>query len=345
MKALLVKTSSIGDLLHTLPAVTDAQRARPDLRFDWVVEEGLRAVPGWHPAVERVITVAYRKWRFRPLKGLFGGPLAAFRQELRRETYDRVIDAQGLYKSAVITRLTLGERHGLDLASCREKLAPLAYQRRHAVPRRQHAVQRLRALFALALDYPLPATPPDYGIDRARLPPPPLPGRYLAFLHGTAWTSKLWPESHWRGLAALAGWVTANPDWMALPTSAWLGVGAVTLITIGFYPLTQIYQIEEDLARGDLTFAAWVGPRRVFIFAVVVQGLASVVLIFVINQLLGPLNALVVALFYGVLLAAIIQWALGFDPTRILANYHRITLIHRLTSLGFLGFLSAHIFL
>lgn len=144
-------------------------------------------------------------------------------------------------------------------------------------------------------------------------------------------------------LAALAGWVTANPDWMALPTIAWLGIGAVTLITIGFYPLTQIYQIEEDLARGDRTFAAWVGPRRVFLFAVVVQGLASVVLIFVINQLLGPLNALVVALFYGVLLAAIIQWALVFDPTRILANYHRITLIHRLTSLGFLGFLSAHI--
>lgn len=212
MKTLLVKTSSIGDLLHTLPAVTDAGRAGH--RFDWVVEAGLEAVPAWHPAVDRAITVAYRKWRYHPFRGLFGGPLAAFRRELRSRSYDRVLDAQGLYKSAVITRLAAGERHGLDLASCREKLAPLAYDRRHAVPRDRHAVERMRRLFALALDYPLPATPPDYGIDRGRLPPPPLPGRYLAFLHGTAWNSKLWPESHWRGLAGLAA---AAGYFVALP--------------------------------------------------------------------------------------------------------------------------------
>lgn len=253
MKVLLVKTSSIGDLLHSLPAVTDAARALPGIRFDWVVEEGLKAVPAWHPAVERVVTVAYRKWRYRPLKGLFGGPLAAFKQELRAVSYDKVLDAQGLYKSAVITRLATGERHGLDLASAREKLAPLAYQVKHSVPRRRHAVERLRQLFSEALGYPLPTTPPDYGIDRGRLPPPPLPGRYLAFLHGTAWYSKLWPESHWQGLAALAA---AAGYWIALPFQSARDEGRARRIAAGHEAIKPVNTPSLDAAAGLIAGAA-----------------------------------------------------------------------------------------
>ena len=253
MKALLVKTSSIGDLLHTLPAVTEAARALPGLSFDWVVEAGLKDLPTWHPAVGRVITVAYRKWRYRPVRGLFGGPLAAFRRELRAVAYDRVIDAQGLYKSAVITRLASGERHGFDLASCREKLAPLAYQHRHAVPRGRHAVQRLRELFALALGYPLPTTPPDYGIERGRLPPPPLPGRYLAFLHGTAWYSKLWPESHWRGLAGLAA---AAGYWVALPFQGARDEARARRIAEGLEAAKPVATPTLDAAAGLIAGAA-----------------------------------------------------------------------------------------
>ncbi len=253
MKVLLVKTSSIGDLLHSLPAVTDAARAIPGLTFDWVVEEGLKAVPAWHPAVDRVITVAYRKWRHRPIKGLFGGPFADFKQELRATPYDRVIDAQGLYKSAVITRLASGQRHGLDLASAREKLAPLAYQVRHAVPRGRHAVERLRQLFAAALDYPLPDTSPDYGIDRQRLPPPPLPGRYLAFLHGTAWYSKLWPESHWRGLAGLAA---ASGYWIALPFQSARDEARARRIAEGLEAVKPVNTPNLDAAAGLIAGAA-----------------------------------------------------------------------------------------
>ncbi|HKY95367.1 MAG TPA: glycosyltransferase family 9 protein, partial [Kiloniellales bacterium] len=146
MKLLLIKTSSIGDLLHCFPALTDAQRAIPDLSVDWVVEEGLKEIPAWHPSVRRVITVNYRRWRFRPLKGLFGGSLAAFKREIRTETYDLVLDAQGLYKSAVISSMARGPRHGFDLASSREKLAPLAYAVKHHIPRSQHAVIRQRRL-------------------------------------------------------------------------------------------------------------------------------------------------------------------------------------------------------
>lgn len=204
MKVLLIKTSSIGDLLHVFPALTDAARAIPGLTLDWVVEEGLACIPKWHPAVRNVLDVAYRHWRHHPVKGLFGGPLARFRAGLRAETYDRILDAQGLYKSAVISRMAVGERHGFDFGSAREKLAPLAYRHRHAVPRHLHAIERQRRLFAAALGYDLPDTPYDYGIDRDAMRRGATEEPYLVFLHGTAWRTKQWPLDHWRSLARLA---------------------------------------------------------------------------------------------------------------------------------------------
>lgn len=202
MKVLLIKTSSIGDLLHVFPALTDAARALPGLTLDWVVERDLASIPTWHPAVRRTISVSYRHWRFHPIKGIFGGPLAGFRRELRAERYDRILDAQGLYKSAVISRLAdCGERHGFDFPSAREKMAALAYRHRHMIPRTLHAIERQRQLFAEALGYPLPQTPYEYGIDRARLAAEAPGGRYLVFLHGTAWRTKQWPVEHWRALA------------------------------------------------------------------------------------------------------------------------------------------------
>lgn len=204
MKVLVVKTSSIGDVIHTLPALTDARRAIPDIRFDWVIEEELAPICRWHPAVERAVTVAYRRWRYRPLQGLLGGALAAFRRRLREHRYDAVIDAQGLYKSGVITAFADGVKHGYDLASCREKLAPLAYDRSYAVPRTQHAILRTRALFAQALGYATPQTPPDYGLDREQFPPPGLAGPYILMLHGTKWRTKRWAPERWRTLGHLA---------------------------------------------------------------------------------------------------------------------------------------------
>lgn len=204
MRVLVVKTSSIGDVIHTLPALTDARRARPDIVFDWVVEEELAQIPRWHPGVDRVIPVAYRTWRFHPLKGILGGALAAFRARLRERRYDAVIDAQGLYKSGVITAFADGPKHGYDLASCREKLAPLAYDHRYAVPRRDHAIQRTRTLFAQVLGYSVPQGMPDYGLDPARLPPADLPQPFVLLLHGTKWRTKRWSAERWRGLARIA---------------------------------------------------------------------------------------------------------------------------------------------
>jgi 4-hydroxybenzoate polyprenyltransferase len=144
-------------------------------------------------------------------------------------------------------------------------------------------------------------------------------------------------------LAGLGGWAAANPDLRMLSASDWLGILAAALITVGFYPLTQIYQIDEDLARGDLTFAAWAGPRRVFRFAITVLSIAALGLVAVIGWRLGWRQALIVSLFYGGLLAVIIHWAYTYDDRQIIANFRRVMRIYQLTSLGFIGFIGVHL--
>jgi heptosyltransferase-1 len=201
MRVLLIKTSSLGDVIHTLPALTDAARAIPGIRFDWVVEEGFVEIPGWHPAVEKVIPVAIRRWRRDLWQTVKSGEWRRFKQRLREQPYDLVIDAQGLLKSAWLTRYVKAPVAGLDRQSAREPLASRFYDRRLAVGRGQHAVERLRRLFALALGYDLPDALGDYGL----IPRRPLGSRqgarFVVFLHGTTWDSKHWPEAYWRALA------------------------------------------------------------------------------------------------------------------------------------------------
>jgi heptosyltransferase-1 len=205
LKVLLVKTSSLGDLIHTFPAITDAAGALPDLHLDWVVEEAFADVCRWHPAVGVVITAAFRRWRRRPLEGLFGGPLGEFRRAVHAERYDAVIDGQGLFKSAVMARMADGPCHGFGLRSVRESLAALAYRHRVHAPQDLHAIERLRRLFAAALGYPLPAGAPDYGLDPGIFPAPEVSGAYLLLLHGAGWHNKQWPLERWRAVAGLAG--------------------------------------------------------------------------------------------------------------------------------------------
>lgn len=204
MRVLLIKTSSLGDILHLLPALSDASRALPGVRFDWVVEEAFAAVPAWHPAVDRVVTVALRRWRRQPLRFIFSDEWRRFRKQLSERRYAAVIDAQGLFKSALLGWLARGPHHGFDWRSAREPLAALSYRQRHTVARDQHAVSRLRRLLAASLNYPLATSAPDFGIDRWRLPAPMTAAPYLVFLHGTTWPSKHWPEAYWIELARLA---------------------------------------------------------------------------------------------------------------------------------------------
>jgi len=217
MRVLVVKTSSMGDVLHTLPALTDAARAVPGIRFDWVVEEGFAEIPAWHPAVAQVIPVALRRWRKNPFGAFMGGEWGRFKRLLRARRYDCIIDAQGLIKSAMIVRVARGVRCGMDGASAREPLAAHAYERRFPIAKGRHAIERVRELFARALEYPVPEGTPDYGIRLEptvgnSLSPEGGEGRgegvpeqnQIAFLHGTTWPSKHWPMRYWERLAHLA---------------------------------------------------------------------------------------------------------------------------------------------
>lgn len=199
VRLLLVKTSSLGDVVHALPALTEAAAALPGLRCDWVIEEAFAAIPAWHPAVDRVIPVALRRWRRRPQVA----QIIASARALRARRHDLVLDAQGLAKSAALALLARGRRAGFDRASAREGVASLAYGQRIAVPRDLHAIERLRVLFAAALGYRPGDTPPPYGLDHARLGAV-APGEALVFLHGTAWRSKRYPLTHWQALARRA---------------------------------------------------------------------------------------------------------------------------------------------
>lgn len=204
VRVLLIKTSSMGDIIHTLPALTDAGRAHPGILFDWVVEESFKEIPAWHPLVANVIPVALRRWRKRVLKIDTRLGWGALRQQFKAEQYDLILDAQALVKSAFLTFFATGERVGLDWQSARESLASLAYQRKCTVNFYQHAVTRMRQLFAQALNYDLPTSEPDFGLDPTRFPLTPCADQYLVFLHGTTWTTKQWPETYWCHLAELA---------------------------------------------------------------------------------------------------------------------------------------------
>lgn len=205
MRVLIVKTSSMGDVLHTLPALTDAQQAIADIQFDWVVEEGFAQIPSWHPAVDRVIPVAIRRWR----KAWFSAPIKAerkaFRDAVRLQNYDVVIDAQGLVKSAaLVTRLAHGIKHGMDWNTAREPLASLFYNRKHHIAKQQHAVERTRELFAKSLGYAKPQSQGDYAIAQHFLNERNADaGQYAVFLHATTRDDKHWPEAKWRELIGL----------------------------------------------------------------------------------------------------------------------------------------------
>src|SRR5258706_10891264 len=121
-RILFVKTSSLGDVVHHCPAVSDAARKLPAAEIDWVVEEPFAGVAAMHPAVRRVIPVALRRWRRAPWNPAVWAELAAFRRALSGERYDAVIDSQGLLKSAFIASFARGPQHGLDRASAREPL-------------------------------------------------------------------------------------------------------------------------------------------------------------------------------------------------------------------------------
>ncbi|MBI4357237.1 MAG: lipopolysaccharide heptosyltransferase I [Gammaproteobacteria bacterium] len=198
---LLIKTSSLGDIIHTLPAVTDLATIRPEITVDWVIERSFACVPTWHPGIRSVISVDLRSFRKHPFsKKTFQG-IRENLKDLRSHSYDAIIDAQGLIKSAGLAVLAKGKRYGFDKASIRECCAAWCYHESISVPCDQHAISRVRQLFAKVLGYSLPQNLPRYGISLTLTKEKDVHSApYLVFLHGTRWPTKQWPEAYWRAL-------------------------------------------------------------------------------------------------------------------------------------------------
>lgn len=220
-KILIIKTSSLGDVVHMLPAITDACYQQENLIIDWVVEENFAEVPAWHPSIRNIIPVALRRWRKRLLSKATWQEISQFRQRLQQERYDAIIDSQGLLKSALIAMQAHGKRYGYDHHSIREPLASLSYHQSFSVAKQRHAITRNRLLMAHILGYSIESLPLDHGIAHSTYPLPAisLPPQYIVALHGTSRVDKEWPETHWeiliktlaqQGISTLLPWGNAR---------------------------------------------------------------------------------------------------------------------------------------
>lgn len=193
-KILIVRTSSLGDLVHMLPAISDIARHVPGACIDWIVEEGFAEVPSWHPAVHEVIPVAHRRWRKSWWSQQTREERARLRRKLGERRYDVVLDMQALMKSVWLVRQTHGQRHGLDRRSAREPLASFFYDVRHTVEFWQPAVIRQRKLAAAAFGYEYEGEP-DFGLGRftehAQVQP------YAVIMPSASRDDKLWPAENW----------------------------------------------------------------------------------------------------------------------------------------------------
>ena len=202
MRILLVKTSSLGDVIHNLPVASDIRRSLPHAEIDWVVEESFAEIPRLHPAVRTIIPVAVRRWR----KALFSADtwreVGAYSRLAGVDFYDAIIDTQGLLKSALLASRAKGPKFGHDADSAREPVAARFYDHHCSIPRQQNAVQRNRQLAAAALGYTLDDLPLDYGIEAPPLAADWLPQPYAVLLTATSRADKEWPEDRWLALGA-----------------------------------------------------------------------------------------------------------------------------------------------
>lgn len=253
MRVLIIKTSSMGDVVHALPALSDMAKAIPGIEVDWLVERGFAAIPSQHQAIRRVIPLQWRKWRKTLRSSETRTAIGMWRKAMLQDRYDLIIDMQGLLKSAVFACFAMGPRAGYNWHSVREPLASLLYTRKAQVSRQLHAVDRCRQLAAQVLGYPLPQSSPDFGLKADPDAWTPGPGPYAVLVPCASRPEKLWPVDHWVSIGTqlrAKGWyvgvVWGSPEEHALAQ------GIANKIEGVVPPFLSVQQAADTLAQAQL---------------------------------------------------------------------------------------------
>lgn len=197
VRILIIKTSSLGDIIHCLPVVNDIKFFVPESSIDWLVEESFADIPKLHPEINLVLTISLRSWKKNLRKKTTWTGLYSSIKAIRQNHYDIVIDFQGLLKSAFFTLFTRGDIHGFDTASVRESAASYFYKYSHSVSKQIHAVVRNRELAAKCFQYDLSDQSAHFGLEIHNINDFNLSERYVVLIHGSSKKSKQWPLDHW----------------------------------------------------------------------------------------------------------------------------------------------------
>ncbi len=269
----------MGDVVHALTAVREAKCQRPELQFDWLIEESfvdIAAIAQRSGDVNEVIPIGFRKWRKqKPFGPFFNTHIRQLKRQLRKNCYDLVLDAQGLLKSVFLARLAKAPIYGFDRHSARERLASLFYQKTFTVAKDLHAIERQRRLFSQAFDYPLPALPPTLDSTKNRPTNDAKPS--VLFFHGTTWDNKRYPTDNWRALAARlvdAGYQVYLPhhggDELRVATAIANGLNGVNILPEQrlneLLPLLQSATAVVSVDTGLAHLAVYFGTPTVMLF-------------------------------------------------------------------------------
>ena len=192
----------MGDLIHALPALTEANSYLKDISFDWVVDKNFASVPSWHPLVNKIITTDHRNWKKHLFSKDSRKSLKEVINQINERDYDLVVDMQNNLKSAFISYLCKHDVVGMDSKSTREYPAHLAYKEKINVNKKLHAINRQKKLLGDALGYNYKQGKVDYGASFKSFIKPriKLPDKYCVLVQNASWVTKQWSIGNWQNL-------------------------------------------------------------------------------------------------------------------------------------------------
>tara|TARA_B100001250_G_scaffold390568_1_gene390660 strand:+ start:1301 stop:2245 length:945 start_codon:yes stop_codon:yes gene_type:complete len=192
----------MGDLMHALPALSEAKENIEDISFDWVVDKNFASVPSWHPLVDRIITTDHRNWKKQLFSKDSRDSLLDVMKKINEGNYDYVVDMQNNLKSAFISYFMKHDVVGMDAKSAREYPAHLAYSNKIYVDKRLHAIERQKELLAKALGYKCKKNNVNFGaLFKTFIKPNiKLANEYIVLVQNASWITKQWSIENWQEL-------------------------------------------------------------------------------------------------------------------------------------------------